>query len=110
MEPHGNNPAGISCCVCCRDRQRSVASFHQALEELQRSPLLAQAGVSVTAAEDTAGSELMAVATAAMAAMAVVATVEQHMQRHANGSGWHGKPLFLHAYVATRRLHDGLVT
>ena len=72
----------------CGDRQRSVASFHQALGELQRSPLLAQAGVSVTAAEEAAGSELMAVATAAVAA---VATVEQRMESFADGSGWHGR-------------------
>ena len=72
-----------------------MASFHQALGELQRSPLLAQAGVSVTAAEDTAGSELMAVATAAVTA---VATVEQHIQRHADGSGWHGRSLKVRAF------------
>lgn len=71
-----------------------MSSFHQALQELQRSPLLAQAGVSVTAAEDTAGSELMAVATAAAAA---VATVQQHMQQDADGSDWHGRSLEGHA-------------
>ena len=72
-----------------------MSSFYQALQELQGSPLLAQAGVSVTAAEDTAGGELMAVATAAVAA---VATVEQHMQRYADGTGWHGRSLEVHAF------------
>lgn len=73
--------------VYCRDRQRSIARFHEALAQLQGSPMLPQAGVSVTAAEDTAGSELMAVATAAVAA---VATVEVHMQQHADGCSWQG--------------------
>ncbi|KAL3144108.1 hypothetical protein ABBQ32_003898 [Trebouxia sp. C0010 RCD-2024] len=68
-----------------RDRQRSIARFHEALGQLQGSPLLPQAGVSVTAAEDTAGSELMAVATAAVAA---VATVELHLQQRADGGSW----------------------
>ena len=74
-----------------------MSSFHQALQELQRSPLLAQAGVTVTAAEDTAGSELMAVATAASAA---VATVQQHMQREADSSDWHGRWLEASGFVA----------
>ncbi len=74
--------------VCYRDRQRSIAKFHEALAELQGSPLLPQAGVAVTAVEETPGSELMAVATAAVTALA---TVEQHMQQHADSSSWQGR-------------------
>ena len=90
QQPYGCQLLGL----CCRDRQRSVASFHQALQELQGSPLLAQAGVSVAAAQDTADSDLMAVATAAFTA---VATAEQRMQQYADGSGWHGRSLQVHA-------------
>lgn len=82
--------------VCCRDRQRSVARFHEALAELQRSPLLPQAGVTVTAPEDTPASELMAVATAAVTA---VATIQQHMQQHGDGSDWHGRLVIIPACV-----------
>lgn len=43
--------------------------------------------MSVTAAEDAASSQLMAVA---MAAMDAVGIIEQQMQQHANGAGWQG--------------------
>lgn len=72
----------------CRDRQRCIATFQQALSELQVSPLLAQAKVSVTASEDFAGSELVEMATAATEALI---TVEQYMLQHPNGSSWHGQ-------------------
>ena len=74
--------------VSCRDRQKCIARFHQALSELQRSPLLTRAALCVTAAEDLAGDELMAVATAANEA---IIALEQRMQDHPTNNGWNSE-------------------
>ncbi|KAL0049173.1 hypothetical protein WJX82_008148 [Trebouxia sp. C0006] len=68
-----------------RDRERSVAAFHAALQELQRSSLLPQCNIHVTAADDLAGSDLMNVATDAVTA---VGMIEKYMEVNASGHSW----------------------
>ena len=76
-----------------RDRDRAAAKFHAALAELHQLPLLAECGASVPAAAGLTGPELMAVAAAAAA---FLATIQQHLEAHANGCNWAGGyPLFL---------------
>lgn len=70
-----------------RDRERSIAAFHAALQELQSSSLLPQCNIHVTAADDLAGSDLMNVATDAVTA---VGMVEKYMEVNATGHGWQG--------------------
>ena len=70
-----------------RDRERSIAAFHAALQELQRSSLLPQCNIHVTAADDLAGSDLMSFATDAVTA---VGMIEKYMEANANSHGWQG--------------------
>lgn len=92
VQPHlplgtHSDPTSECACHCCRDRERSSAAFHAALRELQSSPLLAQCHVSVTAADDLAGTELMSVASDAATA---VGMIEVYMRANADGHSWQG--------------------
>jgi hypothetical protein len=70
-----------------RDRERSIAAFHTALQQLQTSSLLPQCNIRVTAADDLAGSDLMSVATDAVTA---VGMIEKYMEVNASGHSWQG--------------------
>ena len=85
------------CYRTCRDRDRAIGRFHAALAELQQSELLASCGVTVPTADELAGPELMAVATAATAA---VSAAKHHLQAHLNGRSWDGEHL-LHVSMAS---------
>ena len=86
----------------CRDRERSIATFHTALKELHGSVLLPHCHVRLAAPANLASTELMSVATDAAAA---VAAVEEHMQAHANGHNWEGKHMHTHTHTTTLCLY-----
>ncbi|KAL0028971.1 hypothetical protein WJX77_009058 [Trebouxia sp. C0004] len=81
-----------------RDRERSIAAFHAALHELQRSSLLPQCKIHVTAANDLAGSELMSVATDAVTA---VGMIEKYMEVNASSHSWQAEHNRLRQLVGT---------
>lgn len=74
-------------CLMFRDRERSIAAFHAALQELQRSSLLPRCNIHVTVADDLAGTDLMSVATDAVTA---VGMIEKYMEVNASGHSWQG--------------------